>query len=115
MFRFIPNVREDEINDESSDPQSYVNTQHIQFQNHDIPEVVVEQVDEEQEEINEDNRDEIKETSQAVNDTQDALIDRQNELMKELDCLKIQFQKVVQERNQEVRIWFKIISISTYL
>ena len=48
------------------------------------------------------NEDECNELPHDTNEVNNAVRDRQNELLKELECLKIQFQKVVQERNQEV-------------
>ena len=93
MFRFNPK-KEDNITDEALELQSY--DQHNQFQPHDIPEVIVEQVEEEGEEVNED------ECNELPHEVNNAVRDRQNELLKQLESLKIQFQKIVQERNQEV-------------
>ena len=99
--RFNPK-REDDIDDEEAlEPQSYDHPQHNQFQSHDIPEVIVEQVEEEQDEANEDVSEQIL-TNEETNEVNNAVRDKQNELLKQLECLKIQFQKVVQERNQEV-------------
>ena len=83
------------------EPQSFDQPQQNQFQPHDIPEVIVEQVEEEVEEVNEDECNELVHDTKEVNN---AVKDRQDELLKELEILKIQFQKVVQERNQEVRM-----------
>lgn len=83
------------------EPQSFDQPKQNQFQPHDIPEVIVEQVEEEGEEVNED---ECNELVHDTNEINNAVKDRQDELLKELEILKIQFQKVVQERNQEVRM-----------
>ena len=99
MYRFNPK-REDDIDDEALELQSYDRPQHTQFQSHDIPEVIVEQVEEELEEVNEDVCRELP--PQDTNEVNNAVRDKQNELLKQLECFKIQFQKVVQERNQEV-------------
>ena len=80
--------------------QSYDQPQHTQFQSHDIPEVIVEQVEEELEEVNEDVSEQVP--PQDTNGVNNVVRDKQNELLKQLECFKIQFQKVVQERNQEV-------------
>ena len=98
MFRFNPK-KEDNIIDEALELQSYDQPQTNQFQPHDIPEVIVEQVEEEVEEANEDGCNDLPHNTNGVNN---GVRERQNELLKELECLKIQFQKVVQERNQEV-------------
>ena len=98
LFRFNPK-KEDNITDEALELQSYDQPHHNQFQPHDIPEVIVEQVEEEVEEVNED---ECNELPHDTNEVTNAVRERQNELLKELESLKIQFQKVVQERNQEV-------------
>ena len=101
ISRFNPR-REDEITDESLELQSYDQPQHNQFQSHDIPEVIIEQVeDEEQEDVNEDAS---KKLTHDSNEVDNAVRDRQNELLKQLESLKIQFQTVVQERNKEVRL-----------
>ena len=98
VFRFNPK-REDDINDESFEQQSYNQPQ--KFQSHDIPEVIIEQVEEEEQEgVNEDVTEES--TQDTTNEVNNAVGDKQNELLKQLESLKIQFQKVVQERNQEV-------------
>ena len=95
MFRFNPK-KEDNITDEALELQSYDQPQHNQFWPHDIPDVIVEQVEEEGEEVNED------ECNELPHEVNNAVRDRQNELLKQLESLKIQFQKIVQERNQEV-------------
>ena len=98
MFRFNPK-REDEITDELLEEQSYNQPQ--QFQSHDIPEVIIEQVEEEEQaDVNEDAS---KNLTNDTNEVENAVRDRQNELLKQLESLKIQFQTVVQERNKEVR------------
>ena len=99
MFRFNPK-REDEITDELLEEQSYNQPQ--QFQSHDIPEVIIEQVEEEEQaDVNEDAS---KNLTNDTNEVENAVRDRQNELLKQLESLKIQFQTVVQERNKEVRL-----------
>ena len=101
MFRFNPK-REDDITDEMLEEQSYDQPQQNQFQSHDIPEVIIEQVeDEEQADVNEDAS---KKLTHDTNEVDNAVRDRQNELLKQLESLKIQFQTVVQERNKEVRL-----------
>ena len=98
MFRFNPK-REDEITDELLEEQSYNQPQ--QFQSHDIPKVIIEQVEEEEQaDVNEDAS---KNLTNDTNEVENAVRDRQNELLKQLESLKIQFQTVVQERNKEVR------------
>ena len=87
------------MDNEALEQQSFEQPQHNQFQSNDIPEVIVEQVEEELEEVNEDVSQEMPPNINAVNND---IRDKQNELLKQLESLKMQFQNVVQERNQEV-------------